>query len=392
MSRNKTVALIPVRGGSKSIPLKNIKKINGRPLVYWTIDAAVSCDLIDEVYISTDSEEIKKAVDDYDKDHKGRLKCIERDPLNATDTASTEDVLLEFVSNYKSETVVLIQATSPLLQYTHLSNAIKKYKENRFDSILSVVRQKRFSWKENSNGEVTPINYSVDCRPRRQDMKGSIIENGAFYISSYDNILESNLRVSGKIGYYEMPEDTYYEIDEPSDWIIIEQLLKTQKKEKRTLEIKNIKLLAIDCDGVLTDAGMYYSNEGDSLKKFNTKDGMGISMLMQSGILVSIITGENSEIVQKRSEKLRIEDYFLGCKNKVEAMDLLLEKYQLTYEEVAFIGDDINDLELLRKVGTSFAVNDAMDIVKSSVDYITKRKGGEGAVREVADLILVNKV
>ncbi|PID23309.1 acylneuraminate cytidylyltransferase [Sporosarcina sp. P7] len=391
MNENKMTAFIPVRGGSKSIPMKNIKLINSRPLVYWTIDAALNCELIDEVVVSTDSDEIARVVNNYDKDHNGVLKIINRDPANATDTASTESVLLEFISTEKTENVVLIQATSPLLQSEDLEKAIKKFNNEDYDSILSVVRQKRFIWEETENGRVKPINYSLGRRPRRQEFQGFLVENGAFYISSKLNIVKSHLRISGKIGLYEMPEESYYEIDEAADWMIIESLLKSRDYNNTYKLFKNIKLLALDCDGVLTDAGMYYSNEGDYLKKFNTKDGMGISLLKNAGIHVAIITGENSDIVKRRAEKLGIDDCILDCKDKVSAMDVLLDKYQLTLNEIAYAGDDINDLPLLKKVGASFSVQDALREVKQSVHYVTERKGGDGAVREIADIILSNR-
>lgn len=385
----KIVALIPVRGGSKSIKLKNIKEMNGRPLVYWVMDAALQCDWIDEVYIATDHVEIRNAVLDYDKRDKRKLKCIDRNPENATDEASTESVMVEFVNKIPSDIMVLIQATNPLLKSDHLTEALNVFLSNGLDSLLSVVRQKRFIWKINNEGLVEPVNYSPEKRPRRQDYEGFLVENGAFYITKTDQFIRTGVRISGNIGYYIMPEESYYEIDEPQDWMIVEQLLKqSQFDSLLNKKIKNIKLLATDCDGVLTDAGMYYSADGDYLKKFNTKDGKGLSMLMDKGIIVAIITGENSEIVKRRAEKLGIKDVYLGCENKVAAMEELLLKYNLSFEEIAYIGDDINDLELLKKAGISFSVSDATDIVKQTVDYVTKNKGGYGAVREVADLIL----
>lgn len=388
----KKIAFIPVRGGSKSIPLKNIKKINGRPLVYWTIDAAVQCGEIDEVIVSTDSTEIKKVVNEYDREDFGKLRCINRDPLNASDTATTESVLIEFTEKLDKESkIILIQATSPLLQSSHLEEALQIIEKNNYDSLVSMVKQKRFIWKQGENGLVSPINYSLSERPRRQEFNGYLVENGAFYISSSSLILETKLRVSGKIGYYEMPPETYFEIDEISDWMIVESFLKEAHKKDFFSKISKIKLLATDCDGVLTDAGMYYSKEGDVLKKFNTKDGMGLSLLQKKGIILAIITGENSEIVKRRAEKLGISECFLGCKDKVAIMDELIDKYHLTYNEVAYIGDDINDQELLQKVGISFSVNDAVDIIKESVDYVAKRNGGDGAVREISDLILKYK-
>lgn len=389
---NQFVAFIPLRGGSKSIPLKNIKEINNQPLAYWTIDAAVNSKYIDKVYVSTDSPEIIDVISKYKKINSHKIHVVERSPKTATDEASTESAMIEFAQKFIFEHIILIQATNPLLTNNDLDVAIKRYQENNNDSMLSLVRQKRFFWKEEIDGIVEPENYRLDKRPRRQEYQGVLVENGSFYITKRDLLLNTGVRISGNIGYYEMSEDSYFEIDEPSDWIVLEQLMKRKYSNKDLESMKNIKLFAMDCDGVLTDAGMYYSEKGDELKKFNTKDGMGISLLHKLGVITAIITGENTNIVQNRANKLGINNVFLGITNKVAAMEKLLKLYSLSYDDVAYIGDDINDLDLLKKVRYSFSVNDGMDIVKNNVNYVTKANGGQGAVREVAELILNHKI
>ena len=222
------VAFIPVRGGSKSIPLKNIREINGRPLVYWTLDAAVQCAKIDRVYLCTDSGAIRAKVEEYIRrnDCAEKLRCIDRPPETATDTASTESAMLYFAQACPDFAhMILIQATSPLLQAKHLSEAIAAYEAKQYDSLLSVVRQKRFCWKQDTAGFV-PVNYDFRARPRRQEFDGYLVENGAFYINTRENLLRDECRLSGAIGVYEMDEETYFEIDEPSDWLIIEALMR----------------------------------------------------------------------------------------------------------------------------------------------------------------------
>ena len=205
------VALIPVRGGSKSIPLKNIKIFCGKPLVYWTIKAAQDCIKIDKVYVSTDSEIIKKTVNDFGFD---KVEVIDRSVDNSTDNASTESVMVEFAQKYEFNNLVLIQATSPLLVGDDLDKGIELFEQPEVDSVLSTVRQKRCYWK-NTEGYVQPANYDLKNRPRRQEFDGYLVENGAFYIISRSLFLETNCRLAGKIKAVEMPEDTYFEIDEP---------------------------------------------------------------------------------------------------------------------------------------------------------------------------------
>lgn len=149
-----------------------------------------------------------------------------------------------------------------------------------------------------------------------------------------------------------------------------------------------IKLFAMDVDGVLTDGGMYYSEQGEALKKFNTRDGMGIELLRKNNIIPAIITQEESKIVLKRAEKLKVEEVHVGIRDKLQAVKELAQKYSLSLSEVAYIGDDINDLAVLREVGLSFAPSDAMPEVKQIVHHVLTQKGGAGAVREAVDYIL----
>ena len=151
---------------------------------------------------------------------------------------------------------------------------------------------------------------------------------------------------------------------------------------------RKIKLVAMDVDGVLTDAGMYYTENGDELKKFNTRDGMGLAQIRQAGLKTAILTGESTQLVERRGAKMRIDHVFIGVSDKLTCMNELLAKLDLTLEQVAYIGDDINDYELLCHVGLAAAVRDASRLPKSVAHLITEAKGGEGAVRELCEIIL----
>ena len=144
----------------------------------------------------------------------------------------------------------------------------------------------------------------------------------------------------------------------------------------------NIKLFITDIDGVWTDGGMYYGESDIELKKFNTSDSAGVLFLKLAGIKTAIITGEDSKAVKRRAEKLKIDALYTGIKNKLAVAESLLKEYGFQWEEVAFIGDDINDILLLRKVGLSACPNSAEDYIKKEVDWILERRGGEGVFRE----------
>lgn len=215
------IAFIPVRGGSKSIPLKNIKEIFGKPLIYWTAKAANYASCIDKVIIATDSDIIKDTVLSFNFE---KISIYSREAENAQDSSSTESVMLEYInkSNLQNkDNFFLIQATSPMLEAQHIDGIYKKYIEEEADSAFTAVLSKRFFWSK----DAIPINYDYKSRPRRQDFNGVYLENGACYINTVENILKDKNRLSGKKTIFEMPEYTSYEIDEPDDFLIIEKLM-----------------------------------------------------------------------------------------------------------------------------------------------------------------------
>ena len=171
---------------------------------------------------------------------------------------------------------------------------------------------------------------------------------------------------------------------------------KTDKPEIRAGQgekelLSKIKILCVDVDGTLTDGGMYYSEKGETLKRFNTRDAVGLSLLMEAGIKIAIVTGENNPIVKARAKKLKIGDVLIGIKDKKRAVKALLSKYDLDWYNLAYIGDDINDHEVLLKAGFSACPDDALVKTKEKVDYICKVAGGYGAVREFCELIIQKK-
>lgn len=165
------------------------------------------------------------------------------------------------------------------------------------------------------------------------------------------------------------------------------------KKKKLTLNdrMKRIRLFASDVDGVLTDAGMYYAESGEELKKFHTRDGMGFKLLQRAGIITAVMTMEETAMVARRGEKLGIPEVHQGVQDKCSALQAIIARYGFSLEDVAFIGDDVNDLRALKAVGFSAAPADAMPLIVRSVHYVCKKKGGEGAAREVIELILQAK-
>ncbi len=162
-----------------------------------------------------------------------------------------------------------------------------------------------------------------------------------------------------------------------------------EKNKKLKKKAKKIKLVLTDNDGVLTDTGVYYSENGEELKRFSIRDGMGVERLKNLvNIRTVIITGELSGSVKKRAEKLKIDELYLGAKEKESLLDEILNKNNLKPENIAFIGDDVNDMKLIKIVGLTAAPSDAMQDIREIVDYVCKNKGGNGAFREFAELLI----
>lgn len=152
--------------------------------------------------------------------------------------------------------------------------------------------------------------------------------------------------------------------------------------------LSNIKLVVLDVDGTLTDGGVYIDNNGLETKKFNIKDGAGIVMAEKAGVEFMILTGRKSSCVAKRAEELKIKYVFQGILDKITYLKAFLDENMITPQEVAYMGDDVNDIDCLKYVGFSACPADAVHVVRQSVDYISSYNGGYGAVREMIDLLI----
>jgi len=375
------IAFIPARGGSKSIPEKNIKSFCGKPLIFWNLQELQNSNA-DNIVVATDSEKIKNIVNSFNF---SKVSVYDRSNENSQDISSTESVMLEYIDSVKlsdSDTFMLVQTTSPFTQKNHFNEGLELFEKH--DSVLSCCESKRFSWKDGK-----ALNYDIYNRPRRQDFDGTLIENGAFYISSVSDIKKTNNRISGDITTYKMPDFTYIEIDEPEDWIVAESLMKKFILEDKTPDFSKIKIFLSDVDGVLTDAGMYYTENGDEFKKFCTYDGMGFQLLQKTGVKVGILTTEDRELNRRRAKKLGLDFDFHGAKDKLQIVKDLCEKENVSLDEIAYIGDDVNCFELLSNAGVSACPMNAVSKIKSIPNIIQlQRNGGDGVVREFVELIL----
>lgn len=386
------LAFIPLRGGSKSIPLKNIKNFCGKPLVYWNLKA-LEDSIVDEVIVATDSDEIRYVVESFGF---SKVRIYKRDPKNAQDHSSTESVILEFLRTLTIDTqtiFMLVQATSPFTQTSDFDNAIHTFMQSGADSLLSCTRNKRFFWDMARK----PLNYDYHHRPRRQDFAGVFMENGAFYISRVLDILRTGNRLNGNIAIYEMQEYQGIELDEPIEWEIAQMLMRHYQHDRlvRDSDMAHIRLFASDVDGTLTDGGMYYSSDGIESKKFSTLDGKGFELLKQAGIKTAILTGEHNTIIKNRATKLQVDYLYMGLsrEQKLTKLQEICAQEYIGLDSVAYIGDDTNDELVLRSVGIRACPKDAQPHITSLPHIIhLSRNGGQGAVREFVEYLLQNHI
>lgn len=368
-------ALVPIRSGSKSIPNKNIRELCGKPLFYWATKAAIDSGVFNGgVYVAVDSEEYFSLVQSVLPDAIPVMRPAE----TATDTASSESVLLWFVENFPCDVVSLVQATTPTVTARDFRDARNQFEDQGGDSLLTAVAFSRFIWTQGG----IPLNYDPLRRPRRQDFQPSCVENGAFYFTKIPTLQATKCRLGGRILVHVMPEESFVEIDEPNDWA---KVAAAMQLVWNPTEVSRIKAVVIDVDGTLTDGGMYYGFDGEALKKFNTRDGVAISQLMNSGFEVLVCTGENSRAVDARIEKLRIRHYLKGVDDKVKAISGWLSDHQLGWSNVLYVGDELNDLEALKRAAYSICPRDAHPEVARVARKVSEWNGGEGVVRTVVD-------
>jgi len=226
------LSIIPARGGSKEIPLKNLVKLNGKSLLDYTFRASQKSKYVTRTIISSDSQKILKHAKNLGSEVHIRPKKF------STDSAQIEPLLLDILKKLKNsekyvpDVVVLLQNTSPLRTSKHVDEAIKLFLKGRYDSMLSCYNSHYFIW-EKLDKIIRPKNHKLTKRLNRQDMKTQFCENGAIYISKHSSFQKSKCRVSGKIGLYEMTESSSLQVDSKYDLFLIEQILKTRKYHEK---------------------------------------------------------------------------------------------------------------------------------------------------------------
>lgn len=385
--RPEILALIPVRGGSKGIPHKNIQLIRGKPLLAYSIEHALHTPTVTRVIVSTDGPEIAAVATEL------KVEVVWRPTELSTDTATSESALLHALDylrdteGYEPELVIFLQATSPLRKPDDIGNAIQTLRREQADSLFSACPVHGFVWRS-SPGDTVPINYDPFGRKRRQELDETILEeNGSIYIFRPWVLREYNSRLGGKIAIHQMTRLYSFQVDEPGDLELVERLLAVQQSKPKLANLVEVRLLVVDFDGVMTDNRVLVDQDGREAVWCHRGDGWGIARLKEAGIEVIVLSTETNPVVSARCRKLGIE-CVQACDDKSSALERLVKERCLKPEQVAYVGNDVNDIACLRWVGVPIAVADAVSEVRMVARLVTAESGGRGAVREVAEWIL----
>lgn len=376
-----TVAIVPARGGSKGVRGKNTARVGGVPLVARAVETAQRVDTIDLVVVSTDDESIAS-----EARHAG-ADIVNRPGNLADDAATSESALLHALDELSRrgitpQVLAFMQATSPFIDAAALGRAIARVLAGDCDVVFSVFETHAFLWKDGTSG-AQGINHNHAYRPRRQDREPQFQETGAFYVIDVAGFRAAKHRFFGRVGMEEVPALTAIEIDTPDELNAARMLAPLAP----TSEQLRVAAVAMDFDGVHTDDLVEVDQNGRESVRVSRSDGMGISMLRAAGIPLLIISKERNPVVQARGAKLGVEVQ-QGIDDKLAALRDWCSRLDIELEQVAYVGNDVNDLECLSAVGWPVVVPDSHPEVLRSARIVLQHRGGHGALRELADAIL----
>ena len=375
----RAVAIIPARGGSKGVPLKNLQKVAGVSLLARAIDAARNTPSIETVVVSTDHEGIAAEA------RSAGAQVINRPAALASDEASSESALLHALDHLEGDyaITVFMQCTSPFISPHSIDSAVSRVARNEADVVFSAVEDHSFLWTLGTEGQAEAVGHDVAYRPRRQERKIHFNETGAFYVMRTAGFTESKHRFFGRIEIEEVPAEQAREIDTMADLSLVRAIAAAGEQPR----VVDVDALVTDFDGVHTDDSGYVDEHGNETVRVHRGDGLGIGMLREEGIPMLILSKERNPVVARRGEKLRVE-VAQGIDNKAEVLLNWIRLNNLNPDRVAYVGNDINDLEAFSTIGWPVAVADAHPSVLAAARLILSTAGGHGAIREICELIL----
>lgn len=380
----RVTAVIPARGGSQGVPLKNLKTVGGRALVVRAVEACRASRLVSEVVVSSDSAAIREAA------MRAGARVLDRPATISGDTATSESAVLHALDELDAqglpaEVCVLVQCTSPFIAAEDLDSAIATVLTGEADVCFSAVDNHAFLWRpsDDPRAGVDGVNHDRSYRPRRQDREPEFRETGAFYVMRVDGLRETGGRFFGRLAVQRVPEKHAIEIDTPEDLQIAQALAAIID----ALPPVDVDVIVTDFDGVHTDDGVFVTQEGAEGVLVSREDGMGVSLARRAGIRMLILSTETNPVVTARANKLGVPA-LQGLGDKASVLRDWMAAESLDPARVAYLGNDVNDLGCLGLVGWPVAVANAHPEVRSAARLVLRKRGGAGAVRELCELAI----
>jgi len=396
----RSVAIIPARGGSAGIPQKNLQLVGGVPLVARAVKAAREGG-IDLVLVSTDDAEIETCALLAGAD------VVRRPSALAGPTSSSESALLHALDAIVSadqsvwihaekgrsfepmspRVVVMIQATSPFIRPSDLSGAVNRVAMRDADCVFSATVTHAFQWGL-EDGSLIAIGHSADSRPMRQQLPPRWQETGAFYAMETGGFRQSGHRFFGRLAVQEVPWETSFEIDTPTDLQVCRMLTAMAEPSVGSIDVDAI---ITDFDGVHTDDRVSVDATGHEYVTVNRRDGLGVQRALTAGLKFLILSAERNAVVSARGEKLNVE-VIQGTDDKRAVLERWLCDNGLEPRRVAYLGNDINDLAPMQAVGWPCVTADSDPAVRASARVVLRSCGGDGAVRELCDMAVATRL
>ena len=385
-----TVAIIPARGGSKGVAGKNVRRVGGVPLVARAVRSCLATDRIQVTYVSTDDPQIAEVA------AAAGAEVIWRPGELAGDQASSESALLHGLDaigfhGELPETVVFVQCTSPFIDPADLDRAVELIQADQADSVFSGVATYEFLWRD-ADGDGEPVsgamvgqNHDAAVRPRRQDRRPHVRETGAFYAMTAAGLRRHAHRFFGRIHCVLVAAETGIEIDTPAELALAQALAPVI--DRQSDDLGEIEAVITDFDGVHTDDRASIDQFGTESVRVSRTDGMGVARLRRAGVPFLIVSTERNPVVAARAAKLGVEVVSDVADKASVVLDWLAAR-GIDPVRAVYVGNDANDLGALGVVGWPVAVADARPEVLRAARLVLSRPGGDGAVREVCDLVL----
>ncbi|QDZ14940.1 acylneuraminate cytidylyltransferase [Humibacter ginsenosidimutans] len=427
----RVVAVIPARAGSVGVRGKNLREVGGVPLVARAVASALAAASIDRVIVSTDGDEIAAVAED------AGAEVVRRPAALSTGTASSESAVTHALDVLAArgqvpEVVVFMQATSPFTRSEDLDAAVARVTGGENDVVFAAVETHAFLWRLGEHGDAEGVNHDPSYRPMRQDLQPQYQETGAFYVldaagfrrtghrffgrvgvavieSSFDIDTEHDLRVADAIAHLQQPRPVASvaassagcdaipapraSVDHGADRsLLASSAFELEQEFGRELGdelagLASVRAVVTDFDGVHTDDRVQVDQNGIESVTVNRRDGLGVRLLREAGIPVVILSTEANPVVGARGAKLGVE-VLQGIDDKAAALGRWAADAGVPLADIAYLGNDLNDLGALRAVGWPFAVGDAHPAAMAASRHVLATPGGAGAVRELADLIL----